>query len=86
MLEHNLRLQIASDGGGYAKVKQFLRLARRIKVKARKVGTLSFEFADRGEWDKATRFQQAQDRLHALHSDIREQARQAMSLPRGIAS
>ena len=77
---------VSREAYGYAKTRQFLRLARRIRDNARKVDILSFEFADRGEFEKATKFQLAHDRLRLLHSEIREQARKAMRIADGLAS
>ena len=88
MLEHQVRQQAAtvevSFVGGIGKARQFLRLARRIRANARKVGILSFQFAHRGEWERANRFRRAYDRLSDLHSEIRERARIAIRQPDGL--
>lgn len=88
LLEHKVRQDAAtvdlSFVGGLAKARQFLRLAKRIRDNARKVGVLSFHFAHRGEWEKANRFRRAYDRLSDLHAEIRERARTAIRQPEGL--
>jgi len=88
LLEQNVRQDAAtidlSFVGGIAKARQFLRLAKRIRDNALKVGALSIHFAHRGEWEKANRFRCAYDRLSDLHSEIRERARTAIRQPVGM--
>ena len=70
--------------GGISKARQFLRIARKVKVKAKRIGALCFHFAHRGEWDKANRFRKTYDRLCDLHDEVRERAKVAIRQPSAL--
>ena len=70
--------------GGISKARQFLRIARKVRVKAKRIGALCFHFARRGEWDKANRFRKTYDRLCDLHDEVRERAKVAIRQPSAL--